>query len=314
MRTTHPKKQTGFTLVEMLVVIAIIGILAALLLPAVGSAIRAARVSAIALEINNMSNALEAYKGKYGDYPPDFSNRAAVQAHVRKAFPRNTLNLNPNLADSTSWYNTYPWSGSVPSGTVDPKTLDAAEALVFWLGAIKNDPRSPLHIDNVHPDTSYVVDGPGDSVSFFEFDETRLIDVDADGWPEYASEHSPNTPYVYFDGRVSAGTYLYAGAIYPASGTDAGFGVVRPYRSNLAIDARDNGRTKPSVSPNTTQWINATKFQIICAGLDDHFGADLFASGSVLKQFPDPNYDLADEDEDNIPSFSDGSTIGDSVP
>lgn len=308
------KSLLGFTLVEMLVVIAIIGILAALLVPALGAAIRRSKIGAISLEMNNLSNAFEAYKSKYTEYPPDFSDRAAVQAHIRKAFPRNTLNLNPNLTDTTSWYFTYPWLGSVPSGTVDPKTLDPAEALVFWLRAIKNNPRNPLDIDNVHPNTAYVVDGVGDPVPFFEFDETRLIDIDKDGWPEYASAHSRETPYVYFDGRIMGGTYQYATAVYPPSGSDTGFGVTRPYRSNTAIDSRDNGRTVPSASPNTTQWMDAAKFQILCAGLDNNFGPDLFASGGLLKQFPDPNYQLSDEDMDNLASFSDGDTIGDSQP
>lgn len=313
-KISNRKSSPGFTLVEMLVVIAIIGILAAILIPSLAAAIRRAKIAAISLEMNNLSNALAAYKSKHTEYPPDFSDRAAVQAHIRKAFPRNTLNLNPNLTDTTSWYFTYPWLNDVPSGKVDPKTLDPAEALVFWLAAIKNSPRDPLDIDNVHPNTTYVVDGTGEPVSYFEFDETRLIDIDDDGWPEYASAHSRETPYVYFDGRIMSGTYQYATAVYPLSGSDTGFGVTRPYRSNLAIDSRDNGRTVPSASPNTTQWVDAGKFQIICAGLDNNFGPDLFATGGLLKQFPDPNYQLSDEDEDNLGSFSDGDTIGDSRP
>lgn len=311
---SNRKSLLGFTLVEMLVVIAIIGILAAILVPALAGAIRRARISAIALEMNNLSNAIEAYKSKFTDYPPDFSDRIAVQAHIRKAFPRNTLNLNPNLSDTTSWYFTYSWQGSVPPGKVDPKNLDPAESLVFWLSAIKSNPRDPLDIDNVHPNTAYVVDGAGDSVSFFEFDETRLIDRDGDGWPEYASAHSRETPYVYFDGRVSGGVYEYTTAVYPLSGVDAGFGVTRPYRSNTAIDSRDNGRTVPFASPNTTQWIAADKFQLICPGLDNHFGPDLLGAGGPFKQFPDANYQLSDEDEDNLASFSEGKTIGESRP
>jgi hypothetical protein len=91
-------------------------------------------------------------------------------------------------------------------------------------------------------------------------------------------------------------------------------GVARPYRSNQTLDALDNGRTQPNTGGNTTKWINPGKFQIVSAGLDGNFGPDLLPAGSLFKQFPDPNYSLADEDEDNLADFTEGQTIGESVP
>lgn len=102
---------------------------------------------------------------------------------------------------------------------------------------------------------------------------------------------------------------------------DLGVGYARPFRSNSTIDARDNGKTQPQppASPqNSTTWLEPDKFQILWPGLDDHFGSrtGTAADGSdwVYKQFPDPNYALSDEDGDNLANFSDGSTVGDSVP
>lgn len=64
-----PKKRTGFTLIELLVVIAIIGILATITLNVMSGVQANAKASRAEAEMNVISNALEAYKAKYGDYP-----------------------------------------------------------------------------------------------------------------------------------------------------------------------------------------------------------------------------------------------------
>src|SRR5207247_3381109 len=86
----HPPRRVrpGFTLTEMLVVIGIIAILAALLLPAVNRAIYVARNTAIAVEVNQLATAIESYKQDKGDYPPNFRDLNAVTRHVRKCYPK----------------------------------------------------------------------------------------------------------------------------------------------------------------------------------------------------------------------------------
>ncbi len=61
--------RSGFTLVELLVVITIIGMLAALLLPAVNSAREAARQAVCTNNQRNLANAVHQYVGQKGYYP-----------------------------------------------------------------------------------------------------------------------------------------------------------------------------------------------------------------------------------------------------
>jgi prepilin-type N-terminal cleavage/methylation domain-containing protein len=70
--TTHCKP-FGFTLVELLVVITLIGVLLALLLPAVQSAREAARRSQCANNIRQLALALRTHEETYGTLPPGAS-------------------------------------------------------------------------------------------------------------------------------------------------------------------------------------------------------------------------------------------------
>ncbi|MCA9157924.1 MAG: prepilin-type N-terminal cleavage/methylation domain-containing protein, partial [Planctomycetales bacterium] len=71
VRCARNARRSGFTLVEVLVVIAIIGVLVALIVPAVNMAYRTVQQRAIALECQALAQAVEAYRSKYDDYPPD---------------------------------------------------------------------------------------------------------------------------------------------------------------------------------------------------------------------------------------------------
>jgi len=61
----------GFTLVELLVVIVIIGILASLVVGLSGTASRKMRESRTRAELVAIETAIGAYKSKFGHYPPD---------------------------------------------------------------------------------------------------------------------------------------------------------------------------------------------------------------------------------------------------
>lgn len=61
--------QSAFTLIELLTVIAIIGILAAILIPTVAKVRESARKAKVKTQLNQWAVAIEAFRGEYGFYP-----------------------------------------------------------------------------------------------------------------------------------------------------------------------------------------------------------------------------------------------------
>jgi prepilin-type N-terminal cleavage/methylation domain-containing protein len=66
--------QAAFTLIELLTVIAVIGIIASLTLGIVGRLKRTEYISIATAELGQIESALENYKAKYGVYPPSNAN------------------------------------------------------------------------------------------------------------------------------------------------------------------------------------------------------------------------------------------------
>ena len=126
-------RRHAFTLVELLVVIVIIGILAALAGGVGVQVMRAAKQTKLIMEVQNVAAAMKAYKLKYGEYPPNFTDEVAVRRHFMKAFPRMST------AEVTTYLDPL---FSTLSPTVQPD-----EALVFWLGGFSSDPERPLSGD-----------------------------------------------------------------------------------------------------------------------------------------------------------------------
>ena len=69
MKVQKSKSRFGFTLVELLVVIVILGILAAVVVFAVGGSTDKAQTSSCSAERAAVSSAVEAYRASVGTYP-----------------------------------------------------------------------------------------------------------------------------------------------------------------------------------------------------------------------------------------------------
>jgi len=74
------KKINAFTLIELLMVIAIIGILAGILIPTVGAVRKQANIAASKAQLSNYVTAIQMFKGEYGFFP--FVDSATVDSET----------------------------------------------------------------------------------------------------------------------------------------------------------------------------------------------------------------------------------------
>lgn len=170
--TTNRKRANrgaGFTLVEILVVIVIIGLLAGITSTVLVSARKSARGAVVATQMAQLSMALDEYKNQFGEYPPDFSDPEAVVRHVKKRWPRYNL-PGATVADQYAEFMLHVQHGcKVSSGSIEAPTglgdLDGQHvwalenyisSLVFWLGGLPDydgkpsgfyaNPKAPLGV------------------------------------------------------------------------------------------------------------------------------------------------------------------------
>jgi prepilin-type N-terminal cleavage/methylation domain-containing protein len=284
---TRRAARTGFTLVEMLAVVVIIGILASLITAAAMAAIRAAKRARIILEVQNLDQQLKAYREKFGEYPPDFTDLAAVARHLSVAFP----NFRPR-----SGGNSLTMLEFVQQNFSDQSKFNPSTALVFWLGGQRDVDAFPSRQDNTGAFVGFSAnprnpfDGSASRIGpFYDFDRTRLDVKNGNPYQYYppgvpvGSMASGYGPYVYFRARVNG----YTG--HPGW-AEVG---LKP-----AYDTRIEG---PS---GAYAWANPKTFQIRAPGLDGRYGTG--------QHYPlGDDYDEAQYDD--LSNFSEGD-FGSAMP
>lgn len=290
--------RSGFTLVELLMVIAIIGILVGLAVPAVNIALNTAKDRALAMEVITLADAVEKYRNKYDDYPPDGSNSVVMERHLRKVFPNIATSELQIFAMTYGGTRVANFSNGAPSGVMDP-----AEAIVFFLGGFSDDP--------VHPFTGvggpiFLANSSGVQVNsssttiatvqynvdrvngFYEFKQSQLT-LDASSGTTISNDESvlfmstandaipayhpsgKRAPYVYFN----RSTYT-SGAFFNYY-APSGMGYARPYRSDKVNTKVAN---TPAMANSRFPFMNSDTFQIISAGRDDSYGGIEMPSGA----------------------------------
>jgi prepilin-type N-terminal cleavage/methylation domain-containing protein len=308
-------QRAGFTLVEMLVVVAIIVILAAILIPVANGVVRNARNATIGFEISQIDSAVNTFRSAHGGlYPPSFGEAQAAGTtyaaiytggtwqqtrlgrYIMKAFPkasaRDVQYLFTQVADNQ----------------------DQSTALIYWLTQTSEDVRYPFT-------------GPTKK-SYLAVDETRLITVATIAGDASVTPPIPAlTLNSYKPKNAGESVYLYIEAShYPlhciadlsqdqSAATAAGTGARTPdlsVRPFLKLNLQDNN------SANLKNYVNSDTYQLFCAGLDARFSAN----NAFLRKFPcgangldfsgnQFTYDVFADDRDNITNFSEGKPIAD---
>jgi len=277
----HRRGLGGFTLVELLAVILIVGMLAAILTPVVMQSLTKARNTAIKAEIDMLHMALMNYKNDHGSFPPCLSAAGApspAASHVQRQFPR---------------------AQSVIATQV-PSPITPATALLWWLDGYTTVPTRPVIGEDLDNDRQL---DPGedinnnnqldtlDRVKLFDYDRSRKGSVPGAVTGVYFSAGKPQAPFIYMNS-----------AMYPAldyRNTASGPTTPSPgwplptttfsYSDGTATHTISAGtyfphKIPPSAAPTTpwqNQWsvpaqpyFNEDTFQIISAGRDELFGTD----------------------------------------
>lgn len=184
----RPSAVRGFTLVELLVVIGIIGMLVALLFPAVGKVRESSAEAAGRAQFSQWAQAFELFRQEYGYYPD---------------FGTDESDLYVNQSADEASYNGNPFYEVLFGRTVDDNSRLDSEDDGYELGNVRSATFYTFGEDEIEQDGDTVVirdrSGNGDIVVLFDRNQDGLIKVgggtDADypgSLPEVKSLRSGN--------------------------------------------------------------------------------------------------------------------------
>ncbi len=196
----HKKGRCGFTLVELLVVVAIISVLVALLLPALNSARDRARTLQCLGQLKSIGGALQMYAGEYNgyitlDYNPEYGWGWVAGDWPGKLGPYLGLGRTP----SDGFYNVVRMMCPVARVKIEAH-MPPAQLYNYHAGYAfnnvldrdtwnMNDRRvvKPPKLDNLNPDLVYLCDGVLSFSSWYCVNGLFALDYDHDpyNYPEY---------------------------------------------------------------------------------------------------------------------------------
>lgn len=293
-----PAPRHGFSLIELLIVIVIIGILMALILPTLAGVRNRAAIVEQSAEFSKIDTAITQFASDMGIEPWSeivLTENAATtpwnptaQTRIRRIWP----------TFSFSGSNDFNGDGvdTGDSGADATLTLTGSECLVFFLGGmVVRDHDGNATIDateaaagpslngfSKNPLNPFSRTGSNRQGPWFNFDPGRLKDSDGDGMPEYYPTLGDGNQPIHF-----------------ASANNG-----QGYDSGVSIYVQADGRTP---------W-NKDSHQLIAAGFDGELGFVPYPNPGpgVRPTYANPESLTGRPLEgDNVTNFRQGSTLAD---
>lgn len=327
--------RTGFTLLELMVVVVIIALLIGLLLPAVNSVRRTARDAEVRSDIAALEDAIAKFKITFGTEPPsritlyataadwEGTGLPAVQASehrrykglIKQLWPQFDFGTCGGLCPSGSF--PAPWSSMMPPPT--QLDLSGSECLVFFLGGMVSSTGGGFTGFSKDPQYPFSA-GTNREGPFVEFKGAlkvplaalpaagntnwngRLTDLDNDWLPEYRDTLPQQTsPYLYFNGTNGYRTDFGTPGTPPWHNTDN----YVPTVPTMSIDNAyySNSSFTPITAPAMHTPHKARGIQIISPGADG-----LYGDGGLFN--PASTSTLNTGDRDNLTNFHSGRLGG----
>jgi len=141
MRRFHSKK-SGFTLVEFLIVVIILGILAAIVIPQFTNASTDARKSNLTSQLQTLRSQIQLYKLQHLDTVPDLVTNWNPFLDASKQDGTLSNTATPTVPDATFTFGPY-----VPAPVVNPLTNSStcAAAAAAGVGWVYNTTSGEIH-------------------------------------------------------------------------------------------------------------------------------------------------------------------------
>jgi len=119
------KRAKAFTLVEILIVVVLLGVLAAIVIPAFGNGAMHARQSSLSQELRILQRVILVYKGQHMEAEPGYPNGQTSAVPTEQTFLDQVL-LSSNMSGETAavgtpGYNRGPYLSKIPANPINGK-------------------------------------------------------------------------------------------------------------------------------------------------------------------------------------------------